>query len=83
MNASARCSFISSLGAAIVIALFPFWWMLVTSLKRPVDIFSGVALWPQQLTFNNYYRLIAEFHFGSYLLNSILIVVASVAVSRW
>ncbi len=66
------------LAFAIVIALFPFWWMLVTSLKRPVDIFSGVALWPQQLTFNNYYRLIAEFHFGSYLLNSILIVVALV-----
>jgi len=70
-----------TLAVAILISLFPFWWMLVTSLKRPVDIFSGVALWPQQLTFNNYYRLIAEFHFGSYLLNSILIVVASVFIA--
>ena len=69
------------LAFVMLIALFPFWWMLVTSLKRPVDIFSGVALWPQQLTFNNYYRLGAEFHFGSYLFNSILIVVASVAVA--
>ena len=70
-----------TLGAAILLALFPFWWMLVTSLKRPVDIFSHVALWPQQVTFDNYYRLFDEFHFGPFLFNSIVIVTASVAVS--
>jgi multiple sugar transport system permease protein len=70
-----------TLAVAIFLALFPFWWMIDTSLKRPIDIFSGVALWPQQVTFSNYYRLGAEFHFGSYLLNSIVIVAASVAVS--
>jgi multiple sugar transport system permease protein len=70
-----------TLGAAIFLALFPFWWMLVTSLKRPVDIFSHVALWPQQITFGNYGRLFSEFHFGPFLLNSIVIVIASVGVS--
>ena len=34
------------------VAIFPFWWMLDTSLKRPVDIFAGVALCPQQPTFD-------------------------------
>jgi multiple sugar transport system permease protein len=70
-----------TLGVAIFLALFPFWWMLVTSLKQPVDIFSHVALWPQQITFGNYGRLFSEFHFGPFLLNSIVIVVASVGVS--
>jgi multiple sugar transport system permease protein len=70
-----------ALAAAILLALFPFWWMMDTSLKRPVDIFSGVAFWPQQITFNNYYRLMADYHFGSYLLNSVIIVTASVAIS--
>jgi len=42
-----------ALGVAILLALFPFWWMVDTSLKRPVDIFSGVALWPQQLTLDS------------------------------
>ena len=70
-----------TLGVAILLALFPFWWMLVTSLKRPVDIFSRVALWPQQITFGNYDRLFSEFHFGPFLLNSIVIVAASVGVS--
>jgi multiple sugar transport system permease protein len=70
-----------TLGAAILLALFPFWWMLVTSLKRPVDIFSRVALWPQQITFGNYERLFSEFHFGPFLVNSIVIVAASVGIS--
>jgi multiple sugar transport system permease protein len=70
-----------TLGVAIFLALFPFWWMLVTSLKRPVDIFSHVALWPQEITFGNYGRLFSEFHFGPFLLNSIVIVTASVGVS--
>jgi multiple sugar transport system permease protein len=70
-----------TLGLAILLALFPFWWMLVTSLKRPVDIFSRVALWPQQITFGNYERLFSEFHFGPFLLNSTVIVAASVGIS--
>jgi len=70
-----------TLGVAILLALFPFWWMIVTSLKRPVDIFSDIALWPQQITFGNYHRLFSEFHFGSFLLNSIVVVTASVGVS--
>jgi multiple sugar transport system permease protein len=70
-----------TLGLAIFLAIFPFWWMLVTSLKRPVDIFSRVALWPQQITFGNYERLFSEFHFGPFLVNSIVIVAASVGIS--
>ncbi len=70
-----------ALALAILLSLFPFWWMVDTSLKRPVDIFSGVALWPQQITFDNYARLMNDYHFGSYLLNSLVVVTASVAIS--
>ena len=70
-----------ALAAAIFLALFPFWWMVDTSLKRPVDIFSGVALWPQQLTFDNYLRLVRDYHFGSFLLNSLIVVTTAVAIS--
>lgn len=70
-----------ALTVAIGLALFPFWWMIATSLKRPIDIFSGVALWPQQITFDNYYRLVRDYHFGSFLLNSVTVVTASVAIS--
>ena len=70
-----------ALALAILLALFPFWWMVDTSFKRPVDIFSGVALWPQQLTFDNYARLFNNYHFGPFLLNSIIVVTAAVTVS--
>jgi multiple sugar transport system permease protein len=66
---------------AIGLALFPFWWMIATSLKLPIDIFSGVELWPHQVTFDNYYRLAFDYHFGSFLLNSVIVVTVSVAIS--
>lgn len=71
----------AALAVALVLTLFPFWWMIDTSLKQPVDIFSGVAFWPQHLTFHNYYRLFHEYNFGAYLTNSIVVVAASVLVS--
>ncbi len=67
--------------AILGVALFPFWWMLATSLKRPVDIFAGVALLPQHATLDNYRILFDQHHFRSYLVNSITVVTFSVAIS--
>ena len=66
----------------LVVALFPFWWMVDTSLKQPVDIFGGVTLYPHHPTTNNYSRLFNTYHFASYLENSLIIVAVSVAFSR-
>jgi len=70
-------------GLAVILAatLFPLWWMIVTSLKRPVDIFAGVALWPQKLTGSNYDVLFEQHHFRSFLVNSIAIVTIAVLAS--
>jgi len=65
----------------LAIAIFPFWWMLDTSLKQPVDIFGGVTLYPHNPTTSNYSRLFNTYHFGSYLQNSLVVVTISVAVS--
>jgi multiple sugar transport system permease protein len=48
----------------LAVAIFPFWWMLDTSLKQPVDIFGGVTLYPHHPTGNNYSRLFNVYHFG-------------------
>jgi multiple sugar transport system permease protein len=69
------------LGLAVLVALFPFWWMLVTSLKQPIDIFAGVSLVPQHLTFSNYSRLFGPYHMGHFLVNSIIVVSVAVAIS--
>lgn len=70
-----------ALAVAVLVSLFPFWWMLDTSLKRQVDIFSGASLYPQHPTGVNYRLLFSQYHFGAYLTNSVVVVVASVAVS--
>jgi multiple sugar transport system permease protein len=76
-----RLATYGSLLAILGLALFPFWWMVVTSLKRPVDIFAGVSLLPQQATLRNYEVLFDQHHFRSFLTNSIVIVAVSVFAS--
>jgi multiple sugar transport system permease protein len=65
----------------LLVVFFPFWWMVDTSLKHPVDIFGGVTLYPHHPTGDNYSRLFNTYHFGSYLVNSIVVVTIAVGVS--
>jgi multiple sugar transport system permease protein len=76
-----RVGLYTALTAAMIIALFPLWWMLVTSFKRPIDIFAGVSLVPQHPTGSNYSRLFGPYHFGQFLLNSLIVVTIAVAIS--
>ena len=71
----------TAIGLALLISLFPIWWMISTSLKRPVDIYSGVAILPPQATLQNYVELFRERHFGDFLRNSLVVVTFSVAIS--
>ena len=77
----ARVAMYTVLAVALIVALFPFWWMLVTSLKQPIDIFAGVSLVPQHVTFSNYSRLFGPYHMGQFLRNSLIVVSAAVAIS--
>jgi multiple sugar transport system permease protein len=76
-----RIGLYAGLAFILFIVIFPFWWMVDTSLKHPVDIFGGVTLYPHSPTGDNYARLFDTYHFGSYLVNSVLIVTVSVAAS--
>jgi multiple sugar transport system permease protein len=80
-SAASRIGLYSLVVGILLLTLFPFWWMIVTSLKRPVDIFAGVALWPQAATLDNYRVLFEQHHFRAFLVNSITIVAVSVGIS--
>jgi multiple sugar transport system permease protein len=67
--------------AAEVFALFPFWWMVTTSLKHQVEIFAGLELFPQSPTLDNFVALFDTYNFGPFLANSLIVVTCSVAVS--
>ena len=66
------------LGAGIVV--FPFLWMLFTSLKPFAELF-GLTILPQEPTLDNYATVLGETAFARWFLNSLIIgVVTTVSV---
>lgn len=54
--------------------LFPFIWMLSTSLKDPSQVFTtSLELWPRPFVFENYINAWKAIPFGRFYINSILI----------
>ena len=66
----------------LVWTLVPFYWMLVTSLKKDKEIYGFEAtLVPRQPTFDAYRRLFAQTPFVKYLVNSTIIAVSTTVAS--
>ena len=77
---AARAAFHALVAAIVVVALFPFHYALVTSLRSGSQIFS-VSLWPQAFDFSNYVAVFREQPFGRNILNSVAVATAVVALS--
>ena len=55
----------------LIVILFPFFWILSTSLKQPQEIMSSVLTYiPENLTFENYKKVWSSIGFSRYFLNS-------------
>ncbi|MDQ6794533.1 MAG: carbohydrate ABC transporter permease [Chloroflexota bacterium] len=67
--------------AAIVFAVIPLLWMVLTSLKSNREITQDSSLFPEVLTPENYVSLFSSREFGAYLTNSIIVTAASVAIA--
>lgn len=63
-----------------VIALFPLYWVITTSLKQRVDVFKMPPVWFFKPTFENY-RLVLTSRFPGYFLNSLIISVGTLILS--
>jgi multiple sugar transport system permease protein len=58
--AGSNTPFIAAGAVVFLVLMFPLYWMLVTSLKTQVEIFSiPTPLWPAQLTFEAYLKQLA------------------------
>ncbi len=69
----------AALVIAVLIVLFPIYWMIITSLKVPREILRQPSLWPQVFTLANYEKLLADGSFWLAIRNS-LIVASTVTV---
>jgi multiple sugar transport system permease protein len=71
------------LSLATILLLFPFYWMLITSLKTNHELIdlSGLPFWVFQPTLEHYQFLFAETGFLRWALNTITISVVATAIS--
>lgn len=64
--------------ALLLIVVFPFYWMIVTSLKSEGQMRSLVSMfWPSPVVEDNYRQLIGKTEFLSWYSNSVLVAVSS------
>ena len=66
--------------AGSIVMLTPLAWMLVTSLKSFDEVIASPPVWwPKEMRWGNYREALTTFDFSRYLLNSLLICVATIA----
>jgi multiple sugar transport system permease protein len=67
---------------ALLITLLPVYWMAITSLKTQLEVFAVPPTFvPQQPILENYISLFTNRNMGAYLLNSLIVVGASVLLA--
>lgn len=63
----------------IVIALFPFYWAIVTSLKSGPELFH-TRFWPDHIAWQNYVEIFKEQPFGRNIINSLVVAIGTVSL---
>lgn len=69
------------LTVVVLVILFPIYWMAVTSLKLPREIYRVPSLWPQVFTLNNYRALIVDKGFLLNIRNSFVVSITVTMIS--
>lgn len=77
----ARLASYAALLLAVLVVLFPIYWMASTSLKLPREIFRQPALWPHVFTLNNYRLLLFDKDFLDNIANSVVVAGTVTAIS--
>ncbi|WP_372571660.1 carbohydrate ABC transporter permease [Ruegeria jejuensis] len=68
------------LAAFCVVWIYPFVWMISTSLKSNAEMFGNPGLIPQSFAWENYSRAWVEANMGRYFLNTLIVTVGSVVI---
>lgn len=70
------------LGVMAIIVLFPFYWMIISSLKTLDEYRMSVpSFWPQKIMFSNYLEAFTEASLGRLFLNTLYVGIVSTILS--
>lgn len=67
--------------AVLIAVVFPFAWMVLTSLRLIGQMFDTTKILPTELTLDSYRRLFSTSSFGRYLGNSALVALSAMVIS--
>jgi raffinose/stachyose/melibiose transport system permease protein len=71
----------AALAIGCLIWIYPFLWMVAASLKTSAEVFTqGLGLLPGNPQWENYERAWGDAQFGRYLLNTVIVTVATVVI---
>ena len=71
----------AAMAAISAFALFPVYWVLITSLKPRSEIYTRTPdLWPSDPQWGQYPRVLGEGHVGRALLNSVIVASATMVI---
>jgi len=77
-----RAGFFLLLALFVVASLFPFYWIVVTSLKTPAEIAQGTtSLLPGHITWGNYVNDLTKQNFIRPLVNSAIVCLSATALT--
>jgi ABC-type glycerol-3-phosphate transport system permease component len=72
---------VGGLGIFTVWTLFPFAWILATSIKPSRDVFVNVSILPKRVTFEHYRYILKSEDFRTYFRNSLLVASMTTAIA--
>ncbi len=65
-----------------VIMVFPFYWMIISSLKSKDEYYATTpTFWPQEIHWENYTNAWTSAAFGQYMFNTVVVGVVSTLIS--
>jgi len=66
----------------MVLLIFPFYWILITSIKPESELYGAVVTyWPHHITFTAYRNLFESFNFIKYMKNSLIVATVTTATT--
>ena len=69
---------IFALALFLIVAIAPLYWIIVTSLKGPREIYSNpIKYFPSRITFESYKKLFSFSNFGNYFFNSVVLSIGA------
>ncbi len=69
------------MGIYLLFLMLPIYWLLNMSLKTNAEILGAFSLWPRDLTFENYVKILTDASWYMGYVNSLIYVVMNTAIS--